>query len=657
MPLPKKTRTTRRAFLKGASATGLLLAMPSGILGAAPAILQPPAPVASKPRRPRKGMRTHENSSVILRRELSADLVIVGGGLSGVCAAIAAARHGASVVLLQDRPMLGGNASSEMRMGVMGAYGNNNKETGIFEELQLENIYRNPLMRYTLWDDILYSALVREKVTFLLNTSVNAVRAENNVIKSVTAWNSYEYCEYTVTGKLFADCSGDGILRLSGAEFRIGREAMDEFDETFRLTKESDGCVMGSSLLFQLRKCKEHRPFIAPEWAYHFTEETIPKHRPLHPHDNNFWWVEYGGNLDTIGDAGAIQFELKRIAYGIWEYMKNHADGRCAEYELDWFGAIPGKRESCRFTGDLLLNQRHIMDGGKFSDVIGHGGWTLDDHQPEGIFYEGRQSTHNHPPSPFGIPYRALYSKNITNLLFAGRNVSCTHIGMSATRVMATCSVLGQAAGTAAALAIRHKCTPRDIYKRHIIELQDTLQEDDQLIPNRARKVWPLTSKAATAQFDELRQGRDRNDENGGWVFDPSVGNTTKANQHKWVSNPIERGVWLKPGESAEYKWTAPVELSTARIVFDTHLTRRGKRMRKLEATTNYSALPKMLAREFAIETFSGGKWTEAVRVKDNWRRLWRGGFPKVRCEAARLKILSTWNAKTDAHVFSFEVA
>ena len=652
-----RLHTTRRGFLKNTVATAGLLAMPATLFGgdahgAGKSPAKAPPPANDYP--PDGPMKTHANSSVLARRKLSADFVVVGGGLSGVCAAIAAARHGASVILIQDRPVLGGNASSEIRMGIMGAHGHNNKETGILEELQLLNMRRNPLMRYTLWDDILYTAVINEKITLLLNTSVLSARTENNVIKSVTAWNTNEYCEYTVSGALFADCSGDGILRLSGAEFRTGREATREFGEDFAPLEKSDTRTMGSSILMQLRECKEHRPFIAPEWAHRFTDKTVPPHRRFQAHDNNFWFLEYGGIKDTIADANDIQFELKRIVYGVWEYMKNHPDGRCAHYELDWVGALPGKRESARLVGDLMLNQHHVMEGGRFPDTVAHGGWVLDDHHPAGFHHDGAPVRFGYPPVPFGIPCRALFSKNIKNLFFAGRNVSCTHVALSTIRVMATCAVMGQAVGTAAALAKKHNCLPRDICANHIDELQDTLQDDDQMIPRRPRKVPALTLQAV-AQFDELRRGQDRNIELGEWGTGPGSG--TSGTEYKWQDKMAETGVWLKPGASAEYKWETPVTLTRARVVFDTELSFRGKRMRKLEATTDYKEMPAMLAREFALEIFKDGRWTEIVREKDNWRRLWRANFPPAGCRAARLRIISTWGAQSDAHVFSFEVA
>ena len=341
-------------------------------------------------------MKTEKDSSVVTERSLSADFVVVGGGLAGLFSAVAAARGGIKVVLVQDRPVLGGNASSEIRMGICGAHGKGRKETGLLEELQLNNVYRNPLMRYTRWDDEMYSLAIQEKnLTLLLNTSVQDVETVDGEIKSVTGWNGNEYCRYHISGTLFADCSGDGILRLSGAEFRHGREKISEFDEDFLMNPEGDDKTMGNSILLQLRKCEEHRPFIPPPWAYHFDDAFFAARekgkgfnrsaiRPW-PENNNFWWMEYGGDIDTLADANEIQFELKKIAYGVWAYMKNHPDGRCRDYELDWIGSLPGKRESARFVGDHILSQNDIMGGGRFDDNVCYGGWTLDDHHPGAI--------------------------------------------------------------------------------------------------------------------------------------------------------------------------------------------------------------------------------------------------------------------------------
>ena len=195
-------------------------------------------------------MKTEKNSPVITRKTLQADFIVCGGGLSGVCAAVSAARHGADVILVQDRPVLGGNASSEMRMGIVGVRQADPMEAGILEELQLKNYYYNPLQRYTLWDDVLYSTVVSEpRITLLLNTSVEDVLMDGARIAAVRAWNSNSYTRYTLEGKLFADCTGDGILRLSGAKFRRGRELPEEFGEYY-LREGGDAKTMGNSMKY-----------------------------------------------------------------------------------------------------------------------------------------------------------------------------------------------------------------------------------------------------------------------------------------------------------------------------------------------------------------------------------------------------------------------
>ncbi len=589
-------------------------------------------------------MRTEANSPTVLDKEVSADFVVIGGGLSGLCAALAAARRGTSVVLVQDRPMLGGNCSSEMRMGIMGAHGDNNKEAGILEELQLRNFHYNPLMRYTLWDDVMLSAVLGEKnITLLLNTSVDDMEMAGGRIAAVKAWNGNAYTRWTIRGRWFADCSGDGILRLSGAKFRHGRELPEEFGEDF-LQKGGDHRTMGNSILLQLRKTDEHHPFIPPPWAYKFTDADFVddpqpadkgryfSYKRLYPDNNNFWWIEFGGNIDTIGDANEIQLELKKIAYGVWAYMKNHPDGRCRDYELDWIGSLPGKRESARFIGPHILNQHDVMGGGRFDDVVAYGGWSLDDHDPDAFWKAGHLSVHHACPSPFGIPFDCLYSVNVPNLMFAGRDISCTHIGLSSTRVMGTCATLGQAVGTAAALLAKYGIDPAQLRRERIAELQDALEDDDCMLPFRWRKVSPLTAEAAVApEIEPLRNGIDRH------------------------YGDADNGVWAEAGnESLVYEWEAPRRLSGARIVFDSEMTHRGKRMRKLEATTERAELPKMLAKSFRIDIRVGGAWRTVFRDHLNILRLRKISFAPVEADGMRLVVEETWGGEK-AHVFALD--
>lgn len=591
-------------------------------------------------------MRTEANSKVVAEKTSEVDFVVVGGGLAGVCAALSAARRGVKVALVQDRPVLGGNASSEIRMGIMGAHGDENKEAGILEELQLRNFHYNPLMRYTLWDDILLSTVRAEpNIALFLNTSVDGVEMEGGRIAAVRAWNGNAYTRHVIRGRFFADCSGDGILRLSGAKFRHGRETPDEFGETY-LASGGDARTMGNSILLQLRETKEHHPFIPPPGAYAFTDDDfsdecdspppagakIVNYKRPFPDGNNFWWIEYGGNLDTVGDANAIQEELKKIAWGVWAYMKNHPDGRARGYDLDWIGALPGKRESTRFTGPRILTQHDVLSGGHFDDVVAYGGWTLDDHHPDAFHRKGAISVQYDAPSPFGIPFDCLYSVNVPNLMFAGRDISCTHMGLSSTRVMGTCAALGQAVGTAAAILVKHGIDPARLRRERIGELQDALEDDDCMLPFRWRKVSALTAAATCADGAEiLRNGIDR------------------------AHGGADNGVWAEPGETTmAYFWSSPQRLSGARIVFDSEMTFRGKRMRKLEATTERAAMPSMLAKAFRVEARVGGEWKTVFSDDLNILRFRKVSFAPVEADALRLVVAAVWGGEK-AHVFALD--
>lgn len=607
-------------------------------------------------------MKTEANSKVVEQKELSADFIVCGGGLSGVCAAVSAARHGASVILVQDRPVLGGNASSEMRMGIVGVHHSKDMETGILEELQCKNFYYNPLQRYTLWDDVILSTVVNEPgITLLLNTTVNDVVMDGDRIAAVKVWNINAYTHYTISGRIFADCTGDGILRLSGAKFRRGRELPSEFGETY-LQQGGDSRTMGNSILLQLRRTDEDHPFRAPEWAYHFTDSdfnyptpksTIPgvrfNYKRLYPEDNNFWWIEFGGNFDTIFDANDIQLELKKIAYGVWEYMKNNPDGRCKGYDLDWIGSLPGKRESTRYVGPHILTQNDVLGGGHFEDVVAYGGWTLDDHDPDAFHKKGRISVEYSTPDIFGIPYDCLYSVNVPNLMFAGRDISCTHMGLSASRVMSTCALLGQAVGTAASIALKKGELPADVRRNDIALLQDTLEDDDCMLPYRWRKVSQLTlvakisAPAGPTSPDVLKNGIDR-------IYD---------NEGNGVN--VDNGVWLSSGESIEYSWKRPVTVSAVRLIFDSDLKVRGKRMRKLEATTERKAMPAPMVRTFHIEALVKGKWETVYSDGENFLRLRKLVLATpVETKALRLVIDSVWGESdavpSRAHVFAFDV-
>ena len=569
------------------------------------------------------------------------DLCVVGGGMAGLIAAVTAARRGAKVLLMQDRPVLGGNASSEIRMWICGARGSEAKETGLLEEIMLANYYRNRGMNYTLWDTVLYeTARYQTGLTLLLNCSCYEVCAEGDPenseghITSVKGWQTTTQTHHLVQAAYFADCSGDSVLRISGAAFRKGRESRAEFNES-HAPEKADERTMGNTLLIETRQTGQpHPPFIPPAWAYKFKEEDLPN-RYLTPTGENFWWLEVGGMSDTVGQAEELRDELLRIAFGVWDLIKNHPDERAQDWQLDWIGALPGKRESFRYEGDHILTQGDILAGGNFDDIVAYGGWTMDDHHPGGLWYRGPATIFHETPSPYGIPYRSLYSRNIDNLFFAGRNISTSHMALSSTRVMATCAVCGQAVGAAAALAVKYACTPRAVGRDHLRELQAALMDDDSYLPGKVRPVAEIARQAhlesSSGPVEALVNGIERSlgQEDNGW--------------------------WAAPHACATYTFDSPVRLSRARMTFDSNLADK-KRMPcwiPKEGTT--IQMPPMLARAFAIDIQdASGMWQRVHLVEDNARRLVKLPL-QVEARGVRFVPLQAWGGE-QMHVMAFEV-
>lgn len=261
-------------------------------------------------------------------KEYHVDLCVVGGGLAGLCAAVAAARHGSSVILMQDRPMLGGNASSEIRMWICGANGKDMRETGILEELVLENFYRNSGLKFSIWDTVLYEkAMGEENLILLLNTSCLASKMEQEQIQSVTGWQSCAETYHTVYAKYYADCSGDSILApLTGAAYMYGREAKPDFGETIP-PDIADKKTMGMSCMIQIRETDTPKKYIPLKWAYQYPTDADLLYKDHELSENtNFWWIEIGGEWNCIHDTDRCREECLKIAYGVWDHVKNRGD-------------------------------------------------------------------------------------------------------------------------------------------------------------------------------------------------------------------------------------------------------------------------------------------------------------------------------------------
>ena len=587
------------------------------------------------------------------RKQLDADVCVVGGGISGICAAISAARNGAKTVLMHERSVLGGNASSEIRMWICGAHGENNRETGILEEILLENYYRNPTKNYYIWDTVLYDFVIREKnITLLLNCScMDAVTRDGEFdhdrkihIDMITGYQMTTQTFFDVKAGIFIDCSGDSILApLTGADFRMGRESAEEYGENITLRSQNSG-IMGMSCLIQCRETDRKIKFTPPEWSTKLDRaDFADKNLNIRKSYENFWYLELGGDRDTIADTESVAGELIPLAIGTWDYIKNSGDIDADNFELDFLGFLPGKRESRRMMGEYVITQKDISGDVMFPDTIAYGGWTLDDHFSTGFYSKGAVNIHIDTPAPYQIPYRSLYSKNVDNLMFAGRNISMTHTALSSIRVMATCALLGQAAGTAAAMATDKGVSPHGIYEDHIGELQDRLMNADCFIPHRRRAVSKTcTTAELSAGGSALRNGEDR--------------------PHRLYGTK-NCGIEVLNGERISYKHLG-CGISHVHITFDSDLNRvtlpgdNCERCHSMRCNTYLDSpmmcMPKTLCREFILTVKKNGKEETVLKVENNRKRSYDieiDGTP----EEITLTPISNWGDSDRTRVFSFD--
>lgn len=442
---------------------------------------------------------------------LETDLLVAGGGLAGVCAALAAARDGLNVVLIQDRPVLGGNASSEVRLWANGAtshMGNNNRwarEGGIMGEILEENLWRNKEGNPVMFDLLLLDLVKSQPgLTLLLNTAVYEVEKNGSRITGVRAFNAINETFYQVSAPLFCDATGDGVLGfLAGAEFREGAEEKEELGEKMA-PGASFGHKLGHSIYFYTRRTAEPVTFTPPSFALKNITD-IPRYRRLTSSMNgcDLWWLEWGGRLDTVHQSEEIKWELWKIVWGVWDYIK--ISGRFPDADrltIEWVGTIPGKRESRRFMGDYLLCQQDIIDQRDHYDAVAYGGWSIDLHPADGVY-----STHDgcrqfHSKGTYTIPFRSLYSRSLDNLLLTGRLISASHVAFGSARVMCTCGLLGEAVGRAAALCHQQQIAPRTLAApERIGALQQHLQASGCYLP-RQRLSDPACGATVTTSSE-----------------------------------------------------------------------------------------------------------------------------------------------------------
>lgn len=603
------------------------------------------------------------------------DVVVIGGGMSGICAALAAARHGARTALVHDRHVLGGNASSEIRMHICGASENLAKpdleESGILHEIMLDNKSRNDYYNFSIWDMVLFSTVKRQKnLTVYLSTAMESCEmGEGSTIRSIDAYQLTTETHWKISGKVFIDCTGNATLGYyAEAEFRTGSEGRDEFgepDAPGQPNKER----MGNTLLFKAVDRGHPVAFKKPDFARTFTEEELKyrTHSAVHGAqikgevdkayvrmtsfstssvDYGYWWIELPGETDDIIDEyEQIRDELVSCIYGIWDHLKNGGDHGAENYDLEWVGMLPGSREGRRLIGDYILNENDILSNRQFEDAVAYGGWPMDIHTAKGLYdFDELPSRVISFDGAYTIPYRSYYSKNISNLMMAGRDISASKMAMGSTRVMGTCAVGGQAVGTAAALCIKYDCDPRGA-QEHMRELQQMLLKDDAYIPGIWNEDPKDLARRAKVTATSAREGCPPENVISG------ISRDEDGHRNLWIS-----GKGRTEGEMLTLHLADRQPVSEVHLTFDSnfHYPIKITLSRKRQAQQRIGVPPELI-RDYTVTLWQGDKKAAKQTVTENVQRKNIVTFPTTECDRVTVMVHKT-NGSNEAHIYEIRV-
>ena len=560
------------------------------------------------------------------------DVIVVGAGPGGMGASLGAARNGARVALVFDRPVPGGNASDECGIGFDGAsLGKKNaRESGVVEEIRLTKTYRGT--RYTG----AFEEMARKSPGLALfrNERVMRVEKDGERIAAVVSRNTLTGRWTRWRGRLFVDSTGDGwIGHFAGARTMYGREAGSAFGEEWIAPKVADRLTMSGTLTTGLsRRTDRDQPYETPVWA-----RILPKgfDRKI-PGLGRPWWLEAPGRIDDLEDPEAARDHLIRICFAYWGYLRNEwPEGPArgvSKYAFTPPSIFNGRREGMRIVGDYVLTANDCKAGRRFPDAVTYGGWSLDTHDPLGMDNpHGDGWWHPHMGVPiYTVPFRALYSADVPNLLIGSRCQSMTHIALGSMRVQGTQMAAGQAAGTAAALCIRHGVAPRDLGRTHIGELQQLLLKDDHYIPGVPNAdPLDLARRAKVTATSGRPEG----------VLDGTARPVGDA-YHGWISDKDE-----PLPQSIRLDFPKPVTAREVRLVFDTNLTP----MRVKER------MPSVLAKAYTVEGLVDGAWRTLAEEEENFLRHRVHAFPAVEIAALRVTVTETWG-DSSARLFEIRV-
>jgi hypothetical protein len=551
------------------------------------------------------------------------DLVVVGGGIAGTCAAVSAARLGCRVALIQNRPVLGGNNSSEIRVTARGRINlPPYSELGnlVYEIAASKPGNADPAESY---EDQRKLDVVRaeQKLDLFLNTHADGVEVSGDRIVAVLTTNTRTSRRRRFAARLFADCTGDGSIGFrAGADYRMGRESRTETGEGLA-PETGDAMTMGTSIMWTSLDMGRPCAFPSCPWALQFTEKTAQRTRRAE------WNWETGMDLDQVKAFERVRDQGLRSVYGNWAFLKNHPTtrDRYGTFELDWVAYVGGKRESRRLLGDIVLRQQEVDEGITYPDAAVTSTWSIDLHYPEArnlAQFPGhafRSIAKHHRIAPYPVPYRCFYSRNIGNLFMAGRNISVTHVALGTVRVMQTCGMMGEVVGMAASLCAKHQCSPRDVYALHLAELKSLMARGvGAAPPGRYRPPAWLTRAGENLARRATVEASSTYDSKGTYPtsnINDGVADTS-TNEGRWISDD-------NPPHSVTLRWASPQKINAVRF-FSGYLS-HGRLSSPISS--------------YVIQTLEAGRWRDIreTLAVENERFFCHATFDEVTTTALRL--------------------
>ena len=624
----------------------------------------------------------------MVEQELAVDVLVAGGGSAGTSAALAAARNGATVVLVDARPVLGGNSGSEIRTTMAGACGTRSgsgnihagildcREGGIVEEYQLDNAINNPNLVPELFSIELLTLMKAEpnltlfQNTYLVGVTVasgNATKARTRTITSATLENQGAQRRYIVKAKSYIDATGDGRLGVeAGAEWIQGREGYARYNESlaklgfYRDANDGpDHETEGTSIGYEAEAKPARSEYRPPFWASKYNQTQFQYRGISGSSTQGFWWNEISWPYNTITDGENVTGEALADILGIWDHLKNSGEyPDAATMGLKWVGTVGCKREGRRFVGQYVMNQNDVMSVDRlcvrkppwcpepepnplppaqeptlYWDRVSYAGWPFDLHNPKGMRDPSHPPFTSHKmPYMFSTPLRSLISKDLTNLFFAGRLASFSHVVYGSQRVMKTCATMGQAAGTAAAYGVAHGVAPIEL-KEHpdaVWSIQQQLLRDDAFIiglynedpRDRARaSTATASSERANATAANVLSGQSRAVVTGDVGISIGQGGGVPASQGKngtnrWISVGLPASLTLQLPEATAVK--------QVQLVFDTGMHRKLSFSSTSAANNpdNFWGPQPEAVRDYYIEGYQAdGKWVLLCNVSGNYQR------------------------------------